>query len=167
MVVGDAETVLSYRCHPEVARYQGWCPETVTEVADHARKMADMGEAIYDQVIQLVVETLETPDPHIIGDVAFTIEGETKSQAELGIALDPDYQRQGYGREATRALVGYLFDNYDLHRIHVAINPANHASRTLIEKIGFRTEGHLKQSVFFKGKWCDEIIMAVLRQEWK
>ncbi|VAW07114.1 hypothetical protein MNBD_ALPHA01-1510 [hydrothermal vent metagenome] len=166
MEVRDAPRVLSYRRHTDVALYQGWTPETVKEVEDYAVKMKNFGDDIYGHWIQIVIECLTISPVEIIGDMAFCIDPETKAQAELGIALDPAFHKNGYGLEATRILMGHLFDHYKLHRIHVAIDPGNRASQKLCQALGFRQEGHMKESSFFKGEWVDDIVMAVLKKEW-
>lgn len=123
MTARDAATVQRYRRHADVALYQDWTPETVGEVEDYALKMQDFGDDIHGHWIQVVIECLSLPMEDIVGDVAFCIDTETKAQAELGIALDPEYQKNGYGLEAVKMLVTYLFDHHKLHRIHVAIDP--------------------------------------------
>lgn len=114
---------------------------------------------------QVLIELTHTQE--VIGDVAFCVETETLKHAELGIALDTKYQGHGYTQEAVKALVEFLFEKLDLHRIHLSIDPANAASLKLCERAGFRFEGHLKSPVYFKGQWCDDIIMAILKSEWK
>ena len=164
----DAEALYRYRNQPDVMEFQGWTPASAQEVVDyaaemHAREIAAPGHW-YQVILQVKPENEDANA--IIGDVAFCIEEETQQQAELGIALDTQFQKRGYAQEAVKALVDYLFETYKLHRIHVSIDPANAPSLKLLERIGFRLEGHLKQAVFFKGQWCDDVIMAILGSEW-
>jgi len=42
----------------------------------------------------------------------------------------------------------------------------NTASVTLLERLGLRREGHFIQNVWFKGKWADEYLYAILQDEW-
>ena len=164
----DGNALFHYRNQPDVSLFQGWTPASPEEVSAYAREMASRPFAApgfwYQVILQL--QSGQTNAGDIIGDVAFCIDAESQQQAELGIALDTHYQRKGYAQEAVVALVNYLFATFQLHRIHVSIDPRNTASRKLMERVGFRFEGHLKQSVLFKGEWCDDMIMAVLRSEW-
>ncbi|WP_444996576.1 GNAT family N-acetyltransferase [Aliikangiella sp. IMCC44359] len=162
----DAEAVYLYRNQPEVSLFQGWTPESTNEVVEYvkgmqARKAADAGHW-YQVALQL-----KEQKNIVIGDVAFCIDVETQQQAELGIALDTQYQKKGYAVEAINALIHYLFAKHQLHRIHVSIDPRNQASQQLFKRVGFRFEGHLKKSVLFKGEWCDDVVMAILRSEYK
>ena len=37
---------------------------------------------------------------------------------------------------------------------------------TLLERLGLRREGYFIQNVWFKGKWADEYLYAILQDEW-
>jgi len=52
------------------------------------------------------------------------------------------------------------------HRITASVDPDNTASLQLMERIGLRKEGHFVKSLFWKNKWVDDVIYAVLREEW-
>ncbi|MDH5630188.1 MAG: GNAT family N-acetyltransferase, partial [Gammaproteobacteria bacterium] len=159
------QRVCTYRNQPEVAQFQEWTPNSVKEVEDHVVVMNQTDDIIPECFYQIVMESKVTGT--VIGDMAFSIDAEQQSQAELGIALDTAYQKQGYALEATKALVDWLFQQLKLHRIHVSIDPHNQASINLFTRAGFRQEGLLKQAVFFKGQWADDLIMAVLREEYQ
>lgn len=169
MQATDASQVYQYRQLPEVSIFQGWTPESAQEVAEYATGMAQRRPAEPGHWYQVILETnaIQTPPNQVIGDMAFCIEKETSLQAELGISLDPRFQRQGFAQEGMRALISYLFNSHNLHRIHVTIDSRNKASQRLCERVGFRFEGHLKQASFFKGEWTDDIIMAILSSEWQ
>jgi RimJ/RimL family protein N-acetyltransferase len=36
-----------------------------------------------------------------------------------------------------------------------------------MERIGMRKEAHLTHSLFLKGEWVDELVFAILDQEWR
>lgn len=165
MKVEDAQTVHYYRSIPEVSIFQGWTPASPKEVSDYAEKMQRL--PLYSSGVWWQVIILNKQSQKVIGDLAFCIDAETEQQAELGVALDPAFQKQGYATEAIRAICDFLFDEKLLHRIHVSIDPRNTASLNLFARVGLRKEAHLVESLFFKGEWCDDIIMAVLAREWE
>ena len=90
---------------------------------------------------------------------------------ELGYIMSPSFQRQGYGAEAAAALVSHAFQAEPIHRIVANCNPQNIASWKLLERIGFRREALLRQSVYFRvdaaGEplWTDTFVYARLRSE--
>ena len=90
---------------------------------------------------------------------------------ELGYIFNPSYHKKGYASEAARALVEYAFQNYKIHRIRARCDPENPASWKLLEKVGFRREGHFKQFVTFRndesGKpiWLDTYEYGFLKED--
>ena len=169
MQTKDAQAVFQYRNQPDVKLFQGWTPASSNEVAEYATQMASREFAKPGEWFQVILEGQRNTSiaDEVIGDVAFCIEADMEKQAELGIALDTSYHGQGYAQEAIKLLVSFLFERFDLHRIHVSIDPQNIASRKLFKRIGFREEAHLISAVFFKGEWVDDIIMATLQSEWR
>ncbi len=91
---------------------------------------------------------------------------------ELGYVFNRDYQGQGYATEAARAMLDDIFANQSARRVVAFSDPHNTASWRLLERLGFRREGHLIKNIYFKtdadGKpiWKDTYEYAVLREEW-
>jgi RimJ/RimL family protein N-acetyltransferase len=73
---------------------------------------------------------------------------------------------QGYGREVLEALVGHCFKVLGMNRIGAEIYSFNVRSIRLFEGAGFRQEGTIRQSVTKNGRYEDEYIYGLLRQEW-
>ena len=48
-----------------------------------------------------------------------------------------------------------------LHRIEANIRPENHASRRVVEKLGFREEGMRRRHLHIDGAWRDHLCYAV------
>jgi RimJ/RimL family protein N-acetyltransferase len=85
----------------------------------------------------------------------------------LGITIGDKCQwGQGYAKEALQAVIHYCFHNLDLNRIGAEIYAFNTPSIALFEKLGFKHEGVIRQCVYKKGKFEDEYIYGLLREEW-
>ena len=82
------------------------------------------------------------------------------------MTLAPEFQRQGYAAEAFRALLSYLFGTMGKHRVFGSVDPANTASIALVRRVGMRQEAHLVKSLWFRGDWVDDVIFALLEEEW-
>jgi ribosomal-protein-alanine N-acetyltransferase len=52
-----------------------------------------------------------------------------------------------------------------LHRIEIAIRPENTASLRVVEKLGFRYEGHKERYIHINGAWRDHYIFALTKEE--
>ena len=86
---------------------------------------------------------------------------------EISYFLIPSERGKGYGTEAVKIMVDYLFLSKDIVRIQAYIDPRNIASQKVIEKAGFSKEGTVRKFHFVKGEWRDMILYSILRDEWK
>ena len=81
--------------------------------------------------------------------------------------MAPEHQGRGYATEAVRLLLTYLFSERGKHRIAAYCDPRNAASAALLERLGMRREGHLRESTWAKGEWTDDLVYALLPDEWQ
>ena len=84
---------------------------------------------------------------------------------EIGIALLPEARGHGYGTEAHRLLVRYLFAHTPVHRIEAATETGNLAEQRALEKAGFIREGVLRGIGWRDGAWRDGVWFSVLRTD--
>ena len=82
--------------------------------------------------------------------------------ADIGYWIGTPYVRQGHTRAAVRRVLAFAFDELRLHRIEAACQPANTASRTLLEGVGFRYEGLARAYLNIAGQWRDHDRFAIL-----
>ena len=88
-----------------------------------------------------------------------------RRRAELGYWIGADFWGQGYCTEAARAVAAYGFDTLDLHRIIAHHFAGNGASGRVMEKIGMRKEGHLREHVVKDGVFHDVGVYGILAGE--
>ena len=87
--------------------------------------------------------------------------------ATIGITLSREYQGRGLASEGLSCLFDHLFSKTDVRRIVGDTDPDNVSSWRLLERLGMRREGHLRQNLWFKGHWADSYVYAILREEWQ
>jgi ribosomal-protein-alanine N-acetyltransferase len=80
----------------------------------------------------------------------------------LGYWLGEPYVRRGYMTAAVSALVPFCFATLKLHRLEAACIPTNVASIRLLEKCGFKREGHAREYLCINGVWQDHLLYARL-----
>jgi ribosomal-protein-alanine N-acetyltransferase len=80
----------------------------------------------------------------------------------LGYWVGAKYARQGYMTAAVGAVVPFVFDSLELHRLEAACLPTNTASIKLLEKTGFRREGLARRYLRINGVWQDHLLYALL-----
>jgi RimJ/RimL family protein N-acetyltransferase len=161
----DLPTFMGYRNDPDVARYQSW--EGISEIEAHRfiQEQKDIRPGIPDQGFQIAIELKTTGV--LIGDCYFMIHELDDRQAEIGFTLSREYQGKGYATEAVSCFLNYAFLTFDLHRMIAITDCENIASVALLERLGMRREGHFLQNIWFKGKWGDEYLYAILKEEWQ
>ncbi|MCL7463673.1 GNAT family protein [Phaeovulum sp. NW3] len=81
----------------------------------------------------------------------------------LGYWVGARHARQGFMREAIRAVVHHAFTALDLSRIEAACLPENAASRGVLEKSGFKYEGVAQSYLQINGRWRNHVLYANLR----
>jgi RimJ/RimL family protein N-acetyltransferase len=86
---------------------------------------------------------------------------------EIGYALVPSERRKGYGTEAAKIMVDYLFLSKEIMRVQACTDVRNTVSQKVLEKIGFKKEGIIRKYVFVSGEWRDALLYSILREEWK
>lgn len=88
---------------------------------------------------------------------------------ELGYVLNEKYQHRGYGSEASKAIIEYMFKQ-GIHRIYAECAPQNTYSWKLMEKVGMKREAHFRKNVSFHKDengnpiYWDTYVYAVLNQ---
>jgi ribosomal-protein-alanine N-acetyltransferase len=80
----------------------------------------------------------------------------------LGYWIGAQYAQQGYMSAAVRAVVPFVFDSLELHRLEAACLPTNTASIRLLEKTGFKREGLARRYLRINGVWQDHLLFALL-----
>ena len=101
-----------------------------------------------------------------VGEVGLGVASTAHRSFEVGYVFFPEFQGLGFATEATRVLIDAAFRELGAHRVIARIDARNDASRRLLERLGLRLEGHLVKNEFVKDEWSDELIFAVLEDEW-
>ncbi len=160
----DAEEIFEYKSNKEVNKFQGFIPKSIEEVEIFIQNKTAREINIENTWFQFVI--VHERDTKIIGDVALHFLEGGNNQVELGISLSLDYQQQGYAKEAMKTVLSYLFRDLKKHRIIASVDPRNKPSIQLIESLKMRKEAHFKKSLFIENEWVDDVIYAILKEEY-
>ena len=159
----DAEALFAYRADPVVARFQGWCPADLDEVRGfiEAQPSQPMPVGWFQRAIRLRGEN------GLIGDLGMNLPEDPEGSVEFGVSIAPAHQGKGYASEAVRAVFEQVFGPFGRHRIHASVDPCNLASMAMLRGLGMRQEAHHRESLRLRGEWVDDVIFAMLQQEWQ
>ena len=87
--------------------------------------------------------------------------------ASIGYSIARPVWGKGLTPEAARIIIDAAFSTHDdLNRIESMTDNRNLASLRVMEKLGMRREGVLRQSRFEKGELIDVVCCSLLRSEW-
>jgi RimJ/RimL family protein N-acetyltransferase len=162
----DAEAMHAYRSIPEVTSFFPADHLTVETTLAFLEPLVAAEPTTPSTWLALAITLRSTGQ--MIGDIGLRFPEKETWQCELGVSLDPAFQRQGYASEAMLALMGYAFEVLKKHRLFASIDPRNTASVALVERIGMRREAHFRSSIWWKDReWVDDLIYAMLEDEWR
>ena len=160
----DLLAFMAYRNDPVVARYQSWEDISEKDARAFIQEQKEIQPGVPGQGFQIAIELKETGV--LIGDCYFIINELDDRQAEIGFTLSRADQGRGFATEAVSCFLNYAFLTFDLHRVIAITDCENAAATALLERLGMRREGHFLQNIWFKGKWGDEYLYAILKEEW-
>lgn len=161
----DAEAFFAIKSDPEVTTRYGSEPH---QSLDQTRAWTAQVEASYaarDALFWCVTHT--GGDDTAIGSVTLWRLDPDNQCGELGYELHPAHWRQGIMAEAIPAVLSFGFRELGLHRIEAVPSAINPPSSSLLRKLGFTHEGTLRQRIFFRGAFQDELTFSMLADEWQ
>ncbi len=161
----DLPTLLAYRNDPEVARYQGWDAMSDAEGRAFIAQMAAAKPGTPGEWFQVAAELKETGEH--AGDCGLYVEPDDPRLGEIGYTIARAHQGRGLGTELAAGVVAYAFATLGLHRVVANTDVRNTPSVRLLERLGFRREGHFLQSEWWHGEWTDNYLYALLEREWQ
>jgi ribosomal-protein-alanine N-acetyltransferase len=85
---------------------------------------------------------------------------------ELGYVVAKERMGEGVATEALAAIIGHLFAVDGKRRIYADTDPENAGSNRLLEKLGFRLEGRLREAWTTHIGRRDSFIWGLLADEW-
>lgn len=142
----------------------GFLPVLQTSKTDALRKFDSPSQ------VSIVCERqrfiIEKKDGTRIGTIAHWL-AQPEGFLEIGYDVVRLERGKGYGTEAVKLIVDYLFLSKDVARIQAYTDARNKASQRVLEKAGFKREGTLRQAGFVRGHRTDAHMYGIIREEWK
>jgi ribosomal-protein-alanine N-acetyltransferase len=158
----DAEAMFPMRSDPETMRF---IPRPLAQSpADVVKLIDDINEHVSGNKAINWGITITGLDK-VIGTIGYVRMAPHNHRAEIGYMLDPLSQGMGIMKEAAAVVVEYGFKTLHLHSIEAVIDPANHASRSVLQSLGFLKEASFKENEFYEGKFLDTDVYSLLNPE--
>ncbi|MCK4302214.1 MAG: GNAT family N-acetyltransferase [candidate division Zixibacteria bacterium] len=100
-----------------------------------------------------------------VGMVRFFDLNQLNRSAELGLLIDPDEHRKGYGSGALKVLCRYLFKYRGLNKVYAQTAGFNTATAALLESLRFKKDATLRDHYFYNGEFHVGFIYSLLLYE--
>jgi RimJ/RimL family protein N-acetyltransferase len=133
---------------------------------EEARLALDWFSTRNEQPDRLDLAIIDKATGECVGEAVLNQWDPGNQSCNFRIAVGPNGRDRGLGTEATRLIVGYGFQRLGLHRISLEVYAFNPRARRAYEKVGFRVEGVLRESLRYNDEWIDATVMSILAQEW-
>ncbi|MFJ8386635.1 GNAT family N-acetyltransferase [Streptomyces sp. NPDC094438] len=148
----DDEERLGDLLHPprSAESFRAWAKEQATAESD-------------GDCFQLAVEAVDTGET--VGAVGSHHADSRAGWFEYGVTIGAEHRRKGYAAEAVVMLLRFMFAERRFHKCGARIFAHNEASLALHRRLGFVTEGRLRDHVFLGGRHHDLVLMGVLADE--
>jgi RimJ/RimL family protein N-acetyltransferase len=162
----DFDALYDLQSRDEVTRF------LLFDSRDHVQVRRSLEEKIRAAVLSgeggnLTMAVVLPETATVIGDVILFWRSREHRLGEIGYVFHPDHGGKGYATEAAEVMLRLGFDELGLHRIIGRLDGRNSASARVLERLGMRREAHFVRNEMVKGEWTDEIVYAMLEDEWR
>lgn len=159
----DAQAIFNYFSQENMVQYYGMDAfnnkEQALQIIDSFNTGFESGRVIRWGIVR-------KDNSAFIGTCGFHNISKPHNRSEIGYEIANDHWGQGFATEALRAIIPFGFQELNMHRIAAIIFLENTASEKLVERLGFKKEGILRDYMFQNGTACYTTIYSLLKHEW-
>jgi ribosomal-protein-alanine N-acetyltransferase len=164
LIALDAAALFEVFSDPGVMRYWSSAPWTELKQADEY--IVSAGQALAEgSMLRVGIEVAATGQ--LIGQFALYQLDRQNRRCDIGYALGQAHWGKGYMAEAMNAMLGHVFGELALNRVEADVDPRNSASLRALERIGFVSEGLLRERWIVAGEVCDTAFYGLLKSDWE
>jgi RimJ/RimL family protein N-acetyltransferase len=166
LIADDVDGIFRLYSQPETMRYWSCPPYRERRQAEELLTRVAQGHEAGD-LLEWGVELLDSG--RLIGTLTLHQLDVGNQRAELGYLLERDFWGRGLMGEALLPVLQFAFDDrgLGLHRLEADTDPRNAGSVKLLERLGFRLEGLLRERWCVAGEFSDSAMYGLLRREWQ
>lgn len=159
----EINQILEYVNDPEIKRFTTpMVPYPFTY--EDEEKWLNSNSAL-NHTYSFAIESLN--EGKYVGGCGINIVDWKNSNATLGIFIgDKNYWSKGFGTDAMTVLIKFVFYQMNIRKVKLSVYAFNERAIKCYEKCGFKKEGVLRDEIFKDGRYYDEIIMGILRDEY-
>ena len=162
LTVGDVEDVFAYSSDEEVTRFLRWGPHrTLEQTENYIRAVLEEYRDGRDG--PWGIEYKETG--RVIGAIHLMAISAQHSKAEIGFLLSRSHWGRGLMPEALASVLQFSFERIGLNRVEAFCIVENRAAMRVLDKVGMKQEGVLREYLYQKGAPKSFALYAMLKRE--
>lgn len=105
-------------------------------------------------------------DGEIVGTVSLSEINAIMMTAEIGYMLGESFHGRGVATIAVQLWTEMIFEQTPLRKLCASVAEANIASLRVLEKCGYKQEGHLREHYIIQGQSVNQIVFGLLKKDW-
>lgn len=163
MSLDDIDFLLRHFSDDDINRYSSYEGlKNQEEAIDFYKRFIEPGKPTRFRLGVVLKETGE-----LVGTLGYHNVSRRDLSAEIGYDLSKAHWGKGIMTEAVKAVIRYGFEQMNLNRIEATVDSENSRSIKLLEGLGFRREGLLREKYYYKEQFHDELIYSLLKRDWE
>lgn len=168
LTLDEADIIFPHFANEEVVRYEDSKPvanvKDVTDIIEWGRNIANKNAGILWGIFR-------KGDGAFLGQINYVVRPDnnfdgTVHRAEIGFDLTPHYWGNGYISEAISRVLEFIFNSTEINRIEAIVHTDNSRSLNVLTRLGFHSEGILREYVKWEGEYWDMALLTMLRRDW-
>ena len=130
----------------------------------HQKRILDFEHKNILRLVMMRYWIFEKDNPkQVIGTVSYrNIVRPIYESCTIGYKMDRDFMNKGYCSEAIKASIPEIANELGIHRFEALILPDNDPSIHMVEKLGFKFEGILRDKIIIGGERLDHCMYSYL-----
>ncbi|MBB5208774.1 GNAT family N-acetyltransferase [Chiayiivirga flava] len=109
----------------------------------------------------------DAADDRCLGQVTLYEMRARHFRCEIGYALRADAWGRGLAQESIGTALDWAFGWLGLNRVAADVAPGNDASARVLERLGFRREGTLRENFCNQAELQDSLVFGLLARDWQ
>ncbi len=159
----DAEALLEIHADPLAMMYSNAEPWSSI---DQAQGLISQSSLWLESGRHICLGINEASSSRLLGTCTLYDIDRAHQRAEIGFILGSFAWHLGFMTEALKAVLAHAFGPLSLNRIEADTDPQNVRAARLLEALGFRREGVLRERWITNGRKSDAALYGLLRSEW-
>jgi len=159
---GDIEILHSYWSDDIVTEYMNTSFKTLEESQEMVELFNSLSET--KEAMRWVIVDKHNGD--VLGSCGYHNVKAEHRRAEVGYELGRNYWGKGIMQEVMRVVLQHCFETIGFNRIEAFVAVGNDRSMLTLKKLGFKSEGILREYEFVQKNFQDQVVLALLRKDW-